>query len=133
MRFRFNPTILILLALAMSAGATAAPYLHAPSVATYARHDPNGLTILSNGRYLKPVGRHLPVAHSPYGLAMSRDGRTLFVASDGVGQIITNWQGEKPKWAVINPPTYQGRSGKKAKPTNAGGADFSPDGRVLYW
>ena len=43
------------------------PYLHAPSVDTYAKHDPNGLTIRSNGRYIKPAGRHLPFGHSPYG------------------------------------------------------------------
>ena len=48
------------------------PFLHAPSVDTYAKHDPNGRTILSTGRYLQPIGRHLPVARFPYGLAMSR-------------------------------------------------------------
>jgi YVTN family beta-propeller protein len=133
MPFRLNPTILILLALAMSAGAIAAPYLHAPSVDTYARHDPNGLTILANGRHLKPVGRHLPVARFPYGLVMSRDGNALFVASDGVGQLITNWRGAQPDIAAVTPPPYQRRPGKKEKPTNAGGADFSPDGRTLYW
>ena len=133
MRFRFKPIIFILLGLALAAHAAAAPYLHAPSVETYARHDPNGLTILSNGRYLKPVGRHLPVARFPYGLAMSRDGKTLFVASDGVGQIITNWRGAKPVVTAVTPPPYQRRPGKKEKPTNAGGADFSPDGRTLYW
>src|SRR5439155_1483867 len=116
-----------------SAGAAQQPYLRAPSVDTYAKHDPNGLTILSNGRQLKPVGRHLPVGHFPYGLAMSRDGKTLFVASDGVGQIITDWREAKPVVAVVNPPTYQRRKGKKEKPTNAGGADFSPDGLTLYW
>ena len=133
MRLRFNPTILILLALVMSARAREAFYLHAPSVGTYARHDPNGLTILSNGRYLKPVGRHLPVARFPYGLAMSRDGNTLFVASDGVGQFITDWRRAQPDIAVVTPPPFQRRPGKKEKPTNAGGADFSPDGRTLYW
>ena len=111
----------------------APPYLHAPSVETYAKHDPDGLTILSNGRYLKPAGRHLPVARFPYGLAMSRDGNTLFVASDGVGQIITGWQTAKPEVALIYPPTYQRPGGERGKPTNAGGVDFSPDGRTLYW
>ena len=133
MHLHFNPTILLLLGLALPAPATGAPYLHAPSVETYARHEPNGLTILSNGRYLKPVGRHLPVARFPYGLAMSRDGNTLFVASDGVGQLITNWRGAQPDVAIITPPPYQTRPGKKEKATNAGGADFSPDGRTLYW
>jgi hypothetical protein len=29
------------------------PYLHAPAIDAYARHDPAGLTILSNGRHLQ--------------------------------------------------------------------------------
>jgi YVTN family beta-propeller protein len=131
LRFRF--AIVGISVLILVAGARAQPYLHAPSVETYAKHDPSGLTILSNGRYIKPAGRHLPVGRFPYGLAMSRDGAKLFVASDGVGQIITNWQGTTPGVAVINPPTYQRSNGRRGKPTNAGGADFSPDGRTLYW
>ncbi len=133
MSLQLNTAVTILAGLALTACAAVQPYLHAPSVETYAKHDPNGLTILSNGRHLKPAGRHLPVARFPYGLAMSRDGRTLFVASDGVGQIITEWRETRPAVAVINPPTYQRTGGKKEKPTNAGGADFSPDGRTLYW
>lgn len=109
------------------------PYLHAPSVETYAHHDPNGLTILSNGRYLKPVGRHIPLVEQPYGLAMSPDGATLFIASDGAGQFVTDWRGEKPVVSPIVPPTQPTRPGKRPKPTNAGGADFSPDGKSLYW
>ena len=102
------------------------PYLHAPSVDSYAKHDPSGVTILSTGRQLKPVGRHLPVGTWPYGLVMSRDGSTLFVASDGVGQFITDWRGPKPVVAEVKP--YPNK-----KRPNSGGADFSPDGRTLYW
>jgi YVTN family beta-propeller protein len=125
-------SIISLTGLVLTASAIDEPYLHAPSTDTYAKHDPNGLTILSSGRYLKPVGRHLPVAHEPYGLAMSRDGQTLFVASDGVGQLMTGWREAKPAVAVVNPPTYL-KNGKKERRSNAGGADFSPDGRTLYW
>src|SRR6266498_4542358 len=129
----FSHCLVAVGSLAVTSGLADQPYLHAPSVETYAKHDPTGLTILANGRYIKPVGRHLPVGHSSYGLAMSRDGKFLFVASDGVGQLITDWQQAKPTVAVINPPAHQSRPGKKAKPTNAGGADFLPDGRTLYW
>jgi YVTN family beta-propeller protein len=118
--------------LVFATAAADSPYLQAPSVETYAKHDPDGLTILSNGRYLKPVGRRLPVGHFPYGLAMTRDGRTLFVASDGIGQIVTDWQRPNPMVAAVQPPMYQ-RNGKRERPTNAGGADFSPDGHTLYW
>lgn len=110
--------------------AQAQPYLHAPSVETYARHDPQGLTILPTGRYLKPAGRHIPVARWPYGLAMSRDGQQLFVASDGVGQLITDWQETTPKIELLKP---MAKAGKKNKFANAGGADFAPDGKTIYW
>ena len=119
--------------LSIIARATDSPFLHAPSVNTYAKHDPTGWTILSTGRYLQPVGRHLPVAHFPYGLAMSRDGRTIFVASDGIGQIITNWNESKATVAVLKAPAIKTGRKKKPQPTNTGGADFSPDGRTLYW
>src|SRR5947199_10592567 len=116
-----NFSFITIAGLAFAACAAEQPYLHAPSVETYAQHDPVGLTILSSGRHLKPAGRHLPVARFPYGLAMSRDGKTLFVASDGVGQIISGWQGTNPAVAVVNPPAYKG-SRKNERPTNAGGA-----------
>jgi len=70
-----------------SSQAHAAAYLHAPSIDSYAKHDPAGVTILSNGRFLKPAGQAFPVAPWPHGLAMSRDGEMLFVASAGSGKI----------------------------------------------
>src|SRR5205807_2219460 len=75
------------------------PYLHAPSVNTYARHDPYGLTILPDGRYLKPAGNCVPVAKWPTGLAVSPDGLKVFVSSDIVGQFVWNWAARHP--AVI--------------------------------
>jgi YVTN family beta-propeller protein len=122
-------TSLVLANLSWPGSAAQGPYLHAPSVETYARHDPAGLTILSSGRFLTPAGRHVPVAREPYGLAMTRDGAALFVASEGVGQIVTDWQGGSPKITKLRPAPSQ-RSGK---PGNTGGADFSPDGKTLYW
>jgi len=123
-------TIIInLTGLALTTLALDQPYLHAPSIDTYATHNPNGLTILSSGRYLKPAGRHLPVACEPYGLAMSRNGKTLFVASKGVGQIITDWLSAKPVVTVVNPAI----AGGKKRGSNGGGADFSPDGLKIYW
>jgi len=126
-------SFLILVSIVLTGRAAEHPYLHAPAIEAYAQHDPKGLTILSNGRFLKPPGRHLPVGQSPYGLAMSRDGNILFAASDGLGQLISDWRGTNPIVATIIPPAYQRKSGKAEKPTNAGGADFSPDGRTLYW
>ncbi len=110
--------------------ASSQTYLHAPAVDAYATHDPAGITILPNGRYLKPEGKHFPVGRFPHGLAMSRDGKQLFVASDSVGQILTEWQSGAPKIVQLKPPEPPG---KKKGHLNAGGADFSPDGGTLYW
>jgi YVTN family beta-propeller protein len=125
-------SILSLTALTLTAPVLGQPYLHAPAVDAYAKHDPDGLTILPDGRYLKPVGRHLPVAYQPYGLAMSRDGKTLFVASDEAGQIIANWREENPVVTAVKPRSYL-KKGRKERGSNSGGVVFSPDGRKLYW
>ncbi len=114
----------------MAASAWSQPFLHAPAVETYATHDPAGLTTLPNGRQLKPEGQQFPLARFPHGLAMSRDGQRLFVPSDGVGQFLTDWQSGAPKivsWKLPKPDP------KKRGHLNAGGAEFSPDGKLLYW
>jgi len=133
MTLRLSCAVIAVASLSFEAGAADTPFLHAPSVDTYAKHDPRGRTILATGRYLQPVGRHLPVARFPYGLAMSRDSRTIFVASDGIGQLITNWQAAKPSVAVLDAPSIKTKGKRKERPTNTGGADFSPDGQTLYW
>src|SRR5579862_4668807 len=93
--------------LALSAAAPVAaqqtPYLHAPSVDTYAKFDPDGLTVMTTGRFLKPVGRHTPVSIWPHSLAFSSDGATAFVASDEAGQLITDWQSGQPTVTEITP------------------------------
>jgi YVTN family beta-propeller protein len=122
-------TSFVLAGLLQNASAGQTPYLHAPSVDTYATHNPVGVTILSNGRFLTPAGRPVPVAEQPYGLAMTRDGATLFVASDGIGQTVTDWQSGQPTVTKLTP----GSSNKRRKASNTGGADFSPDGKTLYW
>lgn len=110
------------------------PYLHAPSIDTYAKHDPAGTTILPTGRLLKPVGRHMPLARWPHSLVLSPDGSMAFVASQGVGQLITDWQGAKP--TVTNIAFEAGaKTGNTwaSRRANAGAAAFAPDGQTLYW
>ncbi len=102
------------------------PYLHAPSVTDYAMHNPEGRTILPTGRFIQPVGKHLPVARWPHGLVLSPDGKTAFVASAGVGQFITDWNGAEPTVTAFSP-------GQGKKRSNAGAAVFPPDGKTLYW
>lgn len=121
-----QPSAALLALLLGTTAMGAQTWLHAPAVDAYAKHDPSGTTILPNGRYIRPEGRSFPLARFPHGLAMSRDGKQLFVPSDGVGQIVTDWQAGAPKILQVNPPRPPG---KKKGHLNAGGADFSPMGR----
>src|SRR5262245_57699241 len=121
---RLTLLVAALSSLSFAQGAATTPYLHAPSVETYAKHDPASLTILSNGRFIKPVGRHFPIARWPHGLAMSRDGSVLFVASAGIGQIVTELSNTPPRIQEI---VLAQKNGKKRHRLNAGGADFSLD------
>ncbi len=110
---------------ALAQAPTASPYLHAPSVESYAKHDPEGTTILATGRLLKPVGTHLPVGHWPHNLVPSPDGKTAFIACDGDGEFIN--------WTDPNPQPVKIVNGKRRRKSNAGGAAFSADGKTLYW
>lgn len=97
------------------------PYLHMPSVDTFAKHDPTGTTILPEGRLLTPAGFPTPVARNPYGLLLSHDGRQAFVASEGSGQWVEDWQ-STPK---VTPQAAPGG--------NTGACAYSADGKRFYW
>ncbi len=99
------------------------PYLHAPSVQSYATFNPQGTTILCNGRLLHPFGHSIPVDQWPHGLVVSPDNSTAFIASGSTGQFVYNWQSKQPTVKRVIP----------TRPGVAGSAVFSPDGKTLYW
>jgi len=101
------------------------PYLHMPSIDSFAKHDPMGVTILPEGRLLTPAGVPTPVARWPYGLALTPDGQRAFVASEGVGQWLNGWQ-EKAEVSRLS-------LGENGKRSNAGACAVSSDGKHLYW
>src|SRR5471030_2151035 len=101
------------------------PYLHMPSVDSFAKHDPSGVTILPEGRLLTPAGFPTPVSRWPYGLVLTPDGQRAFVASEGAGQWLDDWQ-TKSTVTHVTP----GRVGKRG---NSGACALSPDGKHLYW
>ncbi len=108
-----------------------AVHLHPPSVETYAKHDPSGVMILSERPLFEASRKEFSTgAGGPYGLAMSPDGRRLFVASDGVGQLLSNWQLDAPQITQVE---LTHPTNRKKGHSNGGGADFSPDGKLLYW
>ena len=105
----------------LGVGPVPRPYLHMPSVDTYAKHDPAGTTILPEGRLLTPAGFATPVARNPFGLALSPDGKQAFVASEGKGQWVNDWQTTP---AVVAQPDPKG---------NTGACAYSVDGKRLFW
>ncbi len=63
---------------------------------------------------------------------MSRDGRQLFVANEGVGQLISEWQSASPQIVALQPLPATSDPHKNGQ-RNSGGAEFSADGQWLYW
>ena len=59
-------------------------YFEAPAGDRYARMDPEGETVLPNGRLLTPAGRQVPTAPHPFGLALSADGTVLVTVNGGI-------------------------------------------------
>ncbi len=103
------------------------PFLRAPALDEYARHDPAGTTILPNGRFLQPAGEHLPLARWPHGLILSPDGSFAISASDGVAQVITGLGTPKPTVSDLPAP------GTGRRRQNGGAMALSADGKTLYW
>lgn len=112
---------LLLVSLLPSAAPEVRPYLHMPSIDSYATHDPYGTTILPEGRLLRPAGFPTPIARNPFGMAISPDGEDVFVASEGTGQWIDDWT-SKPLVTSVGDPKG-----------NTGGTAFSPDGKRFFW
>ena len=55
----------------------------APADMAYCRIDPDGQTILPNGRILTPAGTTVRIAPHPYGLVLSPDGQVAITANSG--------------------------------------------------
>ncbi|MFN0216848.1 MAG: bifunctional YncE family protein/alkaline phosphatase family protein [Saprospiraceae bacterium] len=55
----------------------------APAGDQYCQINPNGVSILPNGRIIKPMGQTVRIAPHPYGLALSPDGTVAVTANSG--------------------------------------------------
>jgi YVTN family beta-propeller protein len=122
-----------LLLLARQRGGEGNSELGAPAIERPVKIDLSGETILPNGRLITPLGSHIKVAPHPYGLAVSRDGKTLVTANSGThpfsASIITQLDSPQPRVAQI-PPGF--------KPADADpdsvflGVAVGRDNRTLY-
>lgn len=101
------------------------PFLHVPSVTSYATHNPSGVTILPEGRFIKPAGTSTPLSRWPFGMILIPGTKSAFVASKGMGQWIDNWD--------TAPKVDRFQTGIDTSRSNSGALALSKDRKFLYW
>lgn len=109
------------------------PVISAPSGEEYVKIDPNGKTVIPNGRYLTPAGKSYVVAPHPYGLVLSNDGKIAVTANSGTSPlsitILKNIQSANPEIIQI-PESPKGDKGIIESVFM--GLAISPDNKKVY-
>lgn len=109
------------------------PVISAPSGDEYVKIDPNGKTVIPNGRYLTPAGKSYVVAPHPYGLVLSKDGKIAVTANSGTSPlsitILKNIQSANPE--IIQIPDSP-KSDKGIIESVFMGLAISPDNKKVY-
>jgi YVTN family beta-propeller protein len=99
----------------------------------YTHIDKNGITIIPDGRYIKPFGNQLVIAPHPFGLILSPNGNIAVTANSGVRpfsvSIIKDVFSSSPHVQQI-PKGYQTDKGILASVYM--GLAISPDNKILY-
>ena len=107
--------------------------LSAPADRLYAQIDPDGTTVIPNGRLVRPFGRSVTVAPHPFGLTLSHSGDLAITANSGTEplsiSIIEDLVSEKPTVRSI-PPGPTTDDGVLASVFM--GLAISPDDRMVY-
>ncbi|MBI4559783.1 MAG: hypothetical protein HY706_19505 [Candidatus Hydrogenedentes bacterium] len=134
----FEKLVLILVYLATFVGVLPAAFgekttlMRAPTGERYVEIDPEGTTILPNGRLITPLGTMIRVHPHPYGLALSLDGRWVVTANSGRPITLSVIDVSDP----ATPKLYQIPENPEAREGVLDavfmGLAFSPDSRVLY-
>ncbi len=107
--------------------------LSAPAGDRYTSIDRDGVTVIPNGRLIKPMGKSVEVAPHPFGLTLSRDGQIAVTANSGTKplsiSVIKNVRSKTPEILQIPPGVS----------TDAGvlesvfmGIAISPDSKLIY-
>jgi len=107
--------------------------LSAPANKPYAQIDPDGTTVIPNGRLVRPFGRSVTVAPHPFGLTLSRTGDLAITANSGTAplsiSIIENLLSREPTVRSI-PPGPTTDDGILASVFM--GLAISPDDQMVY-
>lgn len=107
--------------------------IQAPAGEQYTKIDTSGVTVIPNGRLIKPLGKTFRTAPHPYGLCLSPDGNTAVTANSGTSPlsitILRNIQSDYPGIQQI-PPGAQTDKGVLASVFM--GLAISPDNQTVY-
>ncbi|MCB0283104.1 MAG: hypothetical protein KDF60_11025 [Calditrichaeota bacterium] len=104
-----------------------------PADTDYTNINKTGSTIIPNGRFITPMGKHIQTAPHPYGLTLSPDGNVAVTANSGIRpfslSVIRNITGDEPQLQQI-PPGPDNDEGILAAVFM--GLAISPDNKILY-
>jgi YVTN family beta-propeller protein len=107
--------------------------LSAPAGTLYVQIDPNGTTVLPNGRLIRPLGLSVTVAPHPFGLTLSSSGNLAITANSGTEplsiSIIEDLRSPNPIVRSV-PPGPTTDEGVLASVFM--GLAISPDDRTVY-
>lgn len=79
--------------------------LSVPATSEYTHIDTSGISVLASGRYVTPAGKTLQIAHDPFGITVSPDGKKTVTLHNGLFTVIDNitfqntmvgWVGDLP-------------------------------------
>lgn len=102
--------------------------LQVPGREEYCKINPNDISVLPSGRYVKPAGKLLRITHDPFGLGLTPNGKTAVTLHDGVLTIVPT----RDLTEAVRMPSYDK---KISNPLDGGsflGVAFSPNSRTAY-
>ncbi|MDD4644359.1 MAG: bifunctional YncE family protein/alkaline phosphatase family protein [Bacteroidales bacterium] len=107
--------------------------IQSPAGEKYTKIDTSGVTVIPNGRLIKPIGHTFRTAPHPYGLCLSHDGNTAVTANSGTSPlsitILRNIRSDHPEIQQI-PPGAKTDDGVLASVFM--GLAISPDDQTVY-
>lgn len=105
----------------------------APAGDRYCGINKDGATVIPNGRLLTPSGKQITVAPHPFGLTLSRDGKTIVTANSGTGpfsiSIIRDFNTATPSVRQVPEGVEEN---KEVLTSVFMGLAVAPDNRTIY-
>ncbi|GAC1387523.1 MAG: beta-propeller fold lactonase family protein [Ginsengibacter sp.] len=102
-------------------------YLTVPGTEQFTHIDKDGITVLPSGRFVTPAGAVIQITRSPFGMAISPDGKKSVVLHNGVITIVNN---ETMK--SIRVPSYDSTIASPFSNGSFLGVAFSTDSKELF-